>query len=235
MTVLGMGMLGSLYLSRPFSEDTKMKKRTAIVFIDGNNFYHNLRGFGITPNRIDLSKLSELVCEHFDCDYNGTRYYNSVPDIKESEIQYYNHMKFLKKISELPKFEVLTRKIQTYDTKRLLGEKKNIIDSLELCKACKPLVESNCLDCIGKFRKKEKGIDVMVAVDMLKFCVLKDECDCCILISGDADFVPASEIILEEGKEVFSAFIPHGYSWELRNKLPFWTLSRSFLLNKYLR
>jgi len=212
-----------------------VSRKSAVVFIDGNNLYHNLKGLSIKPSCIDLYKISELACAHFNREHKGSRYYNSIPDIKDGERVYYKHLKFLEDIRKLPKFRVFTRKLQSYTTKRLLQEKKEALGYLDLCDSCRPVVEANCLDCIGKSRTKEKGIDVMIAVDMLNLCVLEDECDCCILISGDADFVPASEIVKGHGKEVFSASVPRGYSWELRNKLGFWAISTDFLRENCLK
>ncbi len=177
-----------------------MSRRPAIVFIDGNNLYHNLKGMQLRPSLLDFHKLSEIVCEHFNCEHKKSRYYNSVPSIEDNQDTYYGHMHFLYEMSKLPDFEVLTRKLQN----------------------CKGII-------------REKGIDVMMAVDMLNLSVLEKECDHCILISGDADFVPASEIIKHHGKEVISAFIPRGYSWELRKKLDYWTLGKEFLLENCLK
>lgn len=192
-------MPGSLYSSPPTSE-TKMSKGEAIVFIDGNNLYHNLKGMQLKPSLLDFPKFSKIVCRHFGCDLKGSRYYNSVPSILDNKNSYYGHMKFLYEMGQLPGFEVLTRKLQ---------------------------------NCKGTIR--EKGIDVMIAVDMLNLSVIEKECDRCILISGDADFVPASQIIKKHEKAVFSAFIPKGYSWELRKKLDFWTISKEFLRENCLK
>ncbi len=175
-----------------------MSKRRAIAFIDGNNLYHNLKSFSVKPGQIDLSRLSESVCRHFDCEMGAARYYNSIPSIHDGEETYRRHMHFLDRVASLPKFTVHTRKLQ-------------------------PMT------------RKEKGIDVMIAVDMLNLCVLKDECDCCILVSGDTDFIPSAEIITGYGKEVFSAFIPYGYSTELRNKLRFFVMGESFIKGNCLR
>jgi uncharacterized LabA/DUF88 family protein len=172
-----------------------VSRKSAIVFIDGNNLYHNLKGMQLKPGMLDLHKLSKLVCEHFECDFKGSRYYNSVPRIVHNKKSYYGHMKFLYGVSQLPDFEILTRKLQ---------------------------------NCKGAIR--EKGIDVMIAVDMLNLSVIENECDCCILLSGDSDFIPASDIIVYHGKAVFSAFVPKGYSWELRKKLDYWTLKKEYLL-----
>jgi len=40
-----------------------------------------------------------------------------------------------------------------------LKEKKEFIDSMDLCKTCKPIVEENIIDTIGNVKKKEKGFD----------------------------------------------------------------------------
>ena len=190
-------MQGECRAYHPFfyaSGEQLMSKRRAIVFIDGNNLYHNLKSFSVKPNQIDLLKLSESVCGHFDCEMKAVRYYNSIPSINDGEETYRRHMHFLDLIASLLKFTVYTRKLQ-------------------------PIT------------RKEKGIDVMIAVDMLNLCVLRDVCDCCILISGDTDFIHATEIIKSYGKEVFSAFIPRGYSTELRNKLRFFVMKEDFLRN----
>ena len=42
----------------------------------------------------------------------------------------------------------------------------------------------------GKLLRVEKGIDVMIASDMAKLCLLDEACDVCVLVSGDADFLP---------------------------------------------
>jgi uncharacterized LabA/DUF88 family protein len=64
--------------------------------------------------------------------------------------------------------------------------------------------------------KIEKGIDVMIASDMIRETLIKKECDVCILISGDADFIPSMEIIKESGYEVIVSCPKIGFSNELR-------------------
>lgn len=212
-----------------------MTKKNAFVFIDGNNFYHNIKLMQIKPSYIDFSKISELVCSHFNFNHERSIYYNSVPSIEDGKQMYYDHMKFLSSIEKLPKFEVKTRKLQRHSTSEILQEKTEQISNLGLCDKCKPIVENNCHDCIGDIKKKEKGIDVMIAVDMLDLSVVQGKCDCCILISGDADFIPVSSIIKSNGKEIYSAFLTKGYSYELREKLGFWILNRDFLIKNCLK
>tara|TARA_Y100000310_G_C20569648_1_gene757336 strand:+ start:449 stop:988 length:540 start_codon:yes stop_codon:yes gene_type:complete len=61
----------------------------------------------------------------------------------------------------------------------------------------------------------EKGVDVLIAADMIRKTLVNEECNVCILISGDADFIPVMEIIKESKKEVITASVLKGYAREL--------------------
>ncbi|MFC1682338.1 NYN domain-containing protein [Nanoarchaeota archaeon] len=176
-----------------------MKKR-AIVFYDGNNWYHNLR-HTIKPSKIDLQKLAKFICDHFNLELIEIVYYNSIPDIKNNEKVYYKHQEFL---SELRKQKIIvkTRKLKEIS-------KKNI--------------------------QVEKGIDVMIASDMIYKSLIEKSCDCCILISGDADFIPAMQIIKDAKREVITSSVIKGYSRELmQGKFRFLIIKQEYL-NKCLK
>lgn len=210
------------------SEKT-MEKR-AIVFIDGNNLYHNLKATGIKPGDINLEKLSDFICRRFNCTRIKTIYYNSIPNIKDSESTYYKHMEFLSKIKRMKNFEIKTRKLQRNSTQEKLQIIKKEIAALKLCELCKPVVETHWNDYIGQINVKEKGIDVMIAVDMIHSAIINSECDRIILISGDADFIPAMDLIKSKGKEICSSSVAKGYSYELRSKHQWFILDRALLL-----
>jgi len=199
----------------------------AIIFIDANNWYHNVKKW-FKPSDISIKKVAELICSNFNYDLIEIRWYASIPSIKDGEAMYYKHMSFL---SHLQKYgvKVITRKLQTLSNKEILGKKKELIDSLDLCKVCKPIVEENFLS-LADIKRKEKGIDVWIAIDMIRLAVLEDKCDACVLISGDADFVPALELIEKNNKKILSAFLPLGYSYELRSKFPYFFLGKNKLL-----
>lgn len=207
-----------------------MEKKSAIVFIDGNNVYHNLKSSFISPSSIHLGKLSELVCEHFNCNRKKTIYYNSVPSIEDGEEIYYKHMKFLDEVRKLQSFEVRTRKLQRSSTWERLQTIHKEMDNLGLCKICLPVVKSHWKDYIGNINVREKGIDVMIATDMIKIGVINNECDACILISGDADFIPVMDLVKAKGKAVFSACTVKGYSYELRKAHGWFILDKELLI-----
>ena len=62
----------------------------------------------------------------------------------------------------------------------------------------------------------EKGIDVRVATDML-WQAHNDVYDTAILVSGDADYVPAVEAVKAIGKHVEVAFVARGRSLDLQH------------------
>ncbi|MDP2924984.1 MAG: NYN domain-containing protein [Nanoarchaeota archaeon] len=159
-----------------------MEKRSAIVFIDGSNFYHNSKSIIDKPSKIDFRCLSDFICNYFGLTLKQIRYYNAVPDITDDKVIYYKHMEFLERL-----------------------RKKGII------------VKDRKLKKIKELKIKiEKGIDVMIASDMIRKTLVEKECKVCILVSGDADFIPAMEIIKDAKYEVIVCSPKFGFSNELR-------------------
>jgi len=201
-----------------------MKK--AIIFVDANNWYHNVKKY-YNPGDIDITKISDFIKNLKGYSIIDIMWYVSVPSIEDGERMYFQHLSFLDHLKNKGVM-VATRKLQRLSTKEILKKKENLLESLDLCKICKPIVDAHFLE-IADIRKKEKGVDVMIVVDMINKCLINNECDVCVLISGDADFVPALELIEKSGKEVLSSSVPLGYSSELRRKFPYLILNPDIL------
>ncbi len=200
--------------------------RKAIVFVDANNWYHNLKHM-FKPGDIDICKLGDLLSEKYNLEITGIRWYASVPDIEDNKLKYLSHMGFLASLRKRG-VKVVTRKLQKLSNKELKKRQVELIESWDLCEICTPVVEDALLD-IADHERKEKGIDVWAAVDMVDFSLNKDV-DCCVLISGDADFVPALDLVKRNGKDVLSASVGRGYSHELRQKFPYFLLKKNDLV-----
>ncbi len=217
-------------------ENSTIKDETdAIVFIEGNNFYHNLAASYIKPSAIHFGRLSEFLCEHFGFRHKKSFYYNSIPSIADGKDIYFSHMKFLDEVKNLPKFEVRTRKLQRHSAEERVRIVHEEVSKLGLCKMCEPVVLAHWKDYLGSTNVKEKGIDVQIAVDMIKNCLIDKECGVCILVSGDADFIPALDLIKLMGKEVFTASLAKGYSYELRSKHSWFILDKKLIIDKCLK
>jgi uncharacterized LabA/DUF88 family protein len=200
--------------------------KKAIVFVDANNWYHNVKKF-FKPNKISIKKISDLICKNLGFGLVEIRWYASIPNISDGEETYYEHMSFLSNLKK-EGIKVITRKLQRLSAKQTLKKKRETIDSLDLCKNCKPLIEASFLD-LADITRKEKGIDVWIAIDMVKESIVESKCDIYVLISGDTDFVPAVKLIKQANKEVLSAFVPFGYSTELRNSTEYFIIKKETL------
>lgn len=212
---------------------SKMTKEV-IILIDGNNLYHNLKQMKIKPSNLDFQKLVNLICKHFNVELKETRYYNSMPTLRDGKDLYFSHLKFIDDLRKIPDFTIHTRKLQVHSTKELLKEKQEIIDSMELCKSCKPVVEQNILDAVRNVKKKEKGVDIMLAVDLVESAI-KNKADVLIVFSGDADFTPAMKLSQNNNKEVFSVSLAKGYSRELRENFRFLVLGKNIIMENCLK
>lgn len=206
----------------------------AVIFIDGNNFYHNLKQIKIKPSNLDFEKLVNIISNHFNCELKEVRYYNSMPTIRDGKDIYFSHLKFIDDLRKIPKFKIFTRKLQVHSTKELLKEKQELINSMDLCKSCKPIVEENLLGVIGNVKKKEKGIDITIAIDIVEFAVNK-KADILILLSGDSDFIPALELAKKKDIEVKSVSLSKGYSQQLRDNFDFLVIGRNKIIEESLK
>jgi uncharacterized LabA/DUF88 family protein len=176
----------------------QMVKKKAIMFVDGNNWYHGIKNMVEKPRSVDFKKLGDHIAEHFDLNIIEIRYYNSTPDIDLGEDNYYKHMVFLAGLKKKG-FEVNTNKLKKIRTN-------------------------------NKVIRVEKGIDVMIAVDMINKSITENQCDCCVLISGDSDFVPAMRLIKKSKKEVLTVSTLKTYSRELlQGEFRFWILKKNDL------
>jgi uncharacterized protein (TIGR00288 family) len=68
----------------------------------------------------------------------------------------------------------------------------------------------------GSFDFAIKGDDIYLATDLIKGSY-EDLYDVAIIVSGDADFIPAINLVRKNGKKVINAFFPKSSSYQLRN------------------
>lgn len=198
-----------------------------IFFFDANNWYHNVKRY-LNPSEVDIKKLVDLFCKIKNYELIEIRWYASVPSISDGENVYYRHMAYLDNL-EKKGIKVIKRKLQKLSNKEIIEQKQTVINNLDLCDSCEKLVEAQFLD-LADIKRKEKGIDMWIGVDMLDLSIIKKNCDTCVLISGDADFVPALNILKENNVEVLTAMTSMGYSKELIDNFPFFILKKETLL-----
>ena len=103
------------------------------IFIDGSNLYHSLKSYGIKIKFENLINKLETKREIVDIFY-----YTALLDKNFDESKYKEHKKFLDKIKEIPKFNVV------------------------ICNLRKITLED------GSVRFEIKGDDVYLATDLIK-------------------------------------------------------------------
>jgi uncharacterized LabA/DUF88 family protein len=144
------------------------------IFIDGSNFYHALKDAGLSVS-VDLGKLGTKLTGS-DRRHLHTYYYNTpLVRPRRDDAQY-------------------DAKDQRCRSQQRFFNALRFIPNLTF----KP----------GRFQRLpnggqvEKGVDVMLAIDMLTLA-FKDRYDVAILISSDADYKHAIEVVkFETGKTV---------------------------------
>ena len=95
--------------------------------------------------------------------------------------------------------------------KKFLDKIKKIPNfNVVLCNLRKVILEDGSVDFAIK------GDDVYLATDLIKGAY-EDLYDVAIIVSGDADFIPAIKLVQKNGKKVINAFFPKSSSYLLRN------------------
>jgi len=189
----------------------------SLFFIDGSNLYHNLKASGIRPGSVNIASLVKYVAKKSGITNYKIIYFNSIPSILDGKEKYFHHLKFLEQIRRQG-IEVNTRKLQRLSMKEQLRISREEIEHLGLCDTCKPIVESHYKSYIGEITLKEKGVDMMIAIEMIRHGIMLKDCSRIILISGDADFIPCMDLLKMNNIAISSACTAKGYSYELRNK-----------------
>lgn len=197
----------------------------AVLFIDGNNWYHGCKACGVKDlfllDYVEVSKKLTAPRE-----WTGTRYY--IGALKQAHNGYREQRQFLSRlqnsesritvhlgrIEERPRINVLAQELRQYVAATALdpGVRDCLLD----------LAERHHLVSL----LKEKAVDIQLAVDMFKLAV-SDEYESAYLLSGDGDFTPAVQAVREKGKKVYcvsptfsaalknasNAFIPLKKEW----------------------
>jgi len=163
-----------------------MNKR-AFVFIDGSNFYFKLK---------ELTSKLDGKCSLIDFNFRKFAEWLVVPN-ELMEIRYY--LGVIKRERNNPKSEQLYA-----DQQKLLGK----------------LQQQNIAVTLGQVIRHpdktyhEKGVDVRLAVEMIRFA-RENKYDIAYLVSSDTDLVAAVEEVKAFGKTVQYLGTPKGQSYGL--------------------
>jgi uncharacterized LabA/DUF88 family protein len=147
-------------------------EKRAITFIDGQNLYHCAReAFGISHPNYDVRKLSEMVCQAGGWSLRQVRFYTGYPSQRDDPFWGYFWQRKLLAISRQNVFK-FARPLR-YRTRQITSEAG---------------------DDVSVRVAEEKGIDVRIAIDLIRMA-LDDEYDVAIIFSQDQDLSEATDEI----------------------------------------
>ncbi len=185
----------------------------AIIFIDGNNWYHALRGIGMSDlGRLNYAKISMKLAGPAR-KWRGTRYYIGQVNQAEAPAQYADQRRFFAQLGlldgrithHLGRLE--TRVVANFAAEELL----HYLNALHV--RIETRVFKDLLALAHRHRKVsvkvEKAVDVLLAVEMVSLA-RRDEYDVAYLLSADGDLTPAVEEVRGCGKKVFVASASRG-------------------------
>ncbi len=182
------------------------------LFIDSSNAYH-----GLKENRLydyfSYKWLFEELSKKFEI--QKVFFYDAMKSIRIEPEQYSEQQKFHERLrKEIPRISIKTRKLKYPNTGRRVEIARK---DCAFCPKCDKKIETFLKKAGLRKLSKEKGVDVMLVVDMIRGAYQK-KYETVLLLSGDADFIPAVELVQFLGKEVVNIHCYAGSSGELRNK-----------------
>lgn len=186
----------------------------AVLFVDGNNFYHGLRSAGVTNlGELDYCKIAaQLIGPRHFC---GLRYYVGQVRQEGDSSLYAEQRHFLAQLVaqnpslisvHLGRIEVRERRNDAAD------ELKQFLQGLST--RLDPPVYRALFDIAKRHQTAmvhvEKAVDVMLAVDLVVMA-LQDRFDAAYILSADGDYTHAVEEARRLGKKVYAASAANGH------------------------
>ena len=179
----------------------------AVVFIDGNNWFHGL-GNALVEDRARLcyKKISQKLIGPRE--WIATRYYIGQVDQKSNPTFYANQRSFLAGLES-------TDTRISFHLGRIESRKSDNLAAKELQRylgALTTKIDPTVFAELNEIAKRhhdakvfvEKAVDVFLAVDLVTMAARNDY-DCAYILSADGDFTPAIEFVRSLGKKVFAA------------------------------
>lgn len=184
----------------------------AVLFIDGNNWYHELKDHDVTDQkRLDYAHISEKLTGPRD--WLGTRYYiGRVPQSGNTRL-YAEQRQFLAGL------EQTDARITTHLGRLEQRPERNPaardlrIFLANLPQRINPDVYRGLMQIARTHERQtvtvEKAVDVMLAVDLVVMAE-RDEFDAAYLLSRDGDFTPAVSAVRAHQKKVYAVSMRRG-------------------------
>lgn len=184
----------------------------AIVFIDGNNWFHGLCAAGVEDRgRLNYKKISEKLLGPRV--WLETRYYIGRVTQAVNPALYGQQRSFLAGLQRTDsRISVHLGRIESRTAKNLAAKELR-----EYLAALKVKIDPTVFAALADIAKRhydapvfvEKAVDVMLAIDLVTMAI-NNAYDAAYLLSADGDYTPAVEAASALGKKVYAASLLNG-------------------------
>lgn len=184
----------------------------AILFVDGNNWYHSLRTIGLTDlGRMDYSVISRKLIGPRD--WKGTRYYVGQVQQTGNTRLYADQRSFASRLQATDsRISIHFGRLESRPTASEAAEELlrylNAMPARIDTRVYKDLLAIAHRHRTGKVIV-EKAVDVMLAVDLVVMAE-RDEFDAAYLLTADGDYTHAVEAVRSQGKKVYAVSPVYG-------------------------
>jgi uncharacterized LabA/DUF88 family protein len=179
----------------------------AVVFIDGNNWFHSLRHIGVQRRvLLDYRKITEKLIGPRQ--WVATRYYIGQISQKENQFLYAQQRSFLARLERTdPRISICLGRIEPRTaTNEAVLELRDYLQGLTA--KIDPVVFTALSEIAARHSQAtvyvEKAVDVFLATDLVALA-MKNVYDAAYLLSADGDYTPAVAEVRSLGKKVYAA------------------------------
>jgi uncharacterized LabA/DUF88 family protein len=189
-------------------------QQRAIVFIDGNNWYHSLRRHGVAaPFELDYAKISQKLLGPRN--WVETRYYIGALPQDWNPRAYADQRRFLDQLARADTRVVirLGRLEPRPEPNPLAASVLQLLSARphDFTPDARSSLEAMVRRHSDVVTLKEKAVDIMLAVDLIRLAY-EDRYDAAYILSADGDFSPAAEAAQDFGRTVYAASMDVGYA-----------------------
>lgn len=180
----------------------------AVLFIDGNNWYHSLRDAGVTgTGELNYAKISTKLCGP-GREWKGTRFYIGQVNQGHSPKLYADQRSFLARLAATdPR---ITHYLGRLEPRKVDNEAA--IELRQYLSGLKIRIDKGVFHYLMSLSRRhecvqvitEKAVDVMLAVDAVLMAE-RNEYEAAYLLTADGDFTPVATAIRSLGKKVYAA------------------------------
>jgi uncharacterized LabA/DUF88 family protein len=184
----------------------------AVVFIDGNNWFHGLCNAGVEERgRLDYRKISEKLLGPRE--WIGTRYYIGQLNQKHNATLYAQQRSFLARLTSTdPRISVHFGRIEPrIASNEAANELRKYLETVN--GTIDPAIFSDLSDIAARHTDAtvfvEKAVDVFLAIDLVTLAI-NDEYDAAYVLTADGDYTPAVDAVRKLDKKVYAASCLNG-------------------------